>query len=66
MKPADIFSVDYRERSDGSGEVMSRTQLSWNNRRNTLARKRGWLWGVPDVKRVAQEVSALSNNPLSS
>lgn len=61
LKPADIHSVNYRERSDGSGEVMIRTEFSWNNRADTTKLKRGWLYGVPDVRTVAQEVSALSN-----
>ena len=63
LKPTDIFDVQHRERPDGSGDVMIRTEFSVRAR-NTLARKEGWLYGVPNVKEVARLVSALRDRPM--
>jgi len=59
IKPGDIFDVKYHERPNGSGEVMIRTNFSVRTK-NLLARKRGWLYGVPNAKQVAGQVSALT------
>jgi hypothetical protein len=59
IKPGDIFDVKYRERRNGSGEVMIRTDFSVRTK-NVLARKQGWLYGVPNAKEVAAQVSALT------
>src|SRR5260370_172802 len=63
LKPTDIFDVQHRERPDGSGDVMIRTEFSVRTR-NTLARKEGWRYGVPNVKEVARLVSALRDRPM--
>ena len=59
IKPGDIFDVKYRERRNGTGEVMIRTDFSVRTK-NVLARKQGWLYGVPNAKEVAAQVSALT------
>jgi hypothetical protein len=59
IKPGDIFDVRYRERRNGSGEVMIRTDFSVHTK-NLLERKQGWLYGVPNAKEVAGRVSALT------
>ena len=59
IKPGDIFDVKYRERRNGSGEVMIRTDFSMHTK-DLLARKRGWLYGVPNAKEVARQVSVLT------
>jgi hypothetical protein len=59
IKPGDIFDVKYRERRNGSGAVMIRTNFSVHTK-NLLARKQGWLYGVPNAKEVAGQVSALT------
>jgi hypothetical protein len=59
IKPGDIFDVKYRERRNGSGEVMIRTDFSVRSK-NLLARKQDWLYGVPNAKEVAGQVSALT------
>jgi hypothetical protein len=59
IKPGDIFDVKYRERRNGSGEVMIRTNFSVRSK-NLLARKQGWLYGVPTAKEVAGQVAALT------
>jgi hypothetical protein len=59
IKPGDIFDVKYRERRNGSGEVMIRTDFSVRSK-NLLARKQGWLYGVPNAKDVAGQVAALT------
>ena len=58
IKPGDIFDVKYRERRNGSGAVMIRTNFSVHTK--NLARKQGWLYGVPNAKEVAGQVSALT------
>jgi hypothetical protein len=63
LKPTDIFDVHHRERPDGSGEVMIRTEFSVRSK-NMLTRKEGWLYGVPNVKEVARLVSALRDRPM--
>jgi len=42
---------------------MIRTEFSVRAR-NTLARKEGWLYGVPNVKEVARLVSVLRDRPM--
>jgi hypothetical protein len=59
IKPGDIFDVKYRERRNGSGEVMIRTDFSVRSK-NLLARKQDWLYGVPNAKEVAGQVAALT------
>ena len=63
LGPADIYDVGHRERRDGSGEVMIRTQFSVHSR-NDLARKRNWLFGVPNVREVALAVAAVQARPI--
>jgi hypothetical protein len=58
LGPADIYDADYRERRDGSGDVMIRTEFSVRTR-NDLARRRNWFFGVPNVREVAREVAAV-------
>ena len=59
IKPGDIFDVKYRERRNGSGEVMIRTGFSVRSK-NLLARKQDWLYGVPNAKEVAGQVATLT------
>jgi hypothetical protein len=63
LKPTDIIDVQHRERPNGSGDVMIRTEFSVRAR-NALARKEGWLYGVPNVKEVARLVSVLRDRPM--
>ena len=59
IKPGDIFDVKYRERRNGSGEVMIRTNFS-AHAKNVLVRKQDWLYGVPNAEEVAGQVAALT------
>lgn len=56
--PADIVSVEHRERPNGSGDiVLLTTGLMRNN--NSVSQIKAVLVGVPNVKQVAQQVMAL-------
>jgi Bacterial PH domain len=58
LTPADIVSVDHRERPDGSGDVVICTSgiLRTNN---STSQVKVALLGIPNVKEVAQQVMAL-------
>lgn len=56
--PADIASVEHRERPDGSGDIVIQTNSLIRNN-NTVSQFKVALLGVPNVKQVAQQVLAL-------
>jgi Bacterial PH domain len=56
--PADIVSVDYRERPDGSGDVLIRTTAQTRTN-NSISQVTVALCGVPNVKEVARQVMNL-------
>jgi Bacterial PH domain len=58
--PADIVSVDHRERPDGSGDVIIRTTAQIRTK-NSLSQVTIGLYGIPNVKDVAAQVLALHN-----
>jgi PH (Pleckstrin Homology) domain-containing protein len=53
--PADIASVDYRERPDGSGDIVigTNSQMRTNN---SVSQVKVGLYGVANVKEVARQV----------
>jgi Bacterial PH domain len=56
--PADIVSVEHRERPDGSGDiVILTTGITRTN--NSVSQIKVALLGVPNVKQVAQQVMTL-------
>jgi hypothetical protein len=59
----DIYAVQHHERRDGSGDVMIRTYGSLYTK-NVDTRKIARLYGVPNVKDVARQVSALYRPPM--
>ncbi len=56
--PADIVSVDHRERPDGSGDVLIRTN-SIMRTNNSVSQMTIGLYGVSNVKEVARQVMNL-------
>ena len=59
--PADIVAVEHRERPDGSGDVLIRTNPATRSS-NSVQVNVGWivsLCGVPNVKEVARQVLEL-------
>jgi hypothetical protein len=56
--PADIVSVDHRERADGSGDVLIRTNAVTRTN-NSLSQVTVGLFGVSNVKEVARQVMNL-------
>jgi hypothetical protein len=56
--PADIVSVDYRERADGSGDIAIRTTAQTRSN-NSVSQVTVGLCGVPNVKEVARQVMNL-------
>jgi len=58
LTPADIVSVDHRERADGSGDVVICTNGILRSN-NGASQVKVALLGVPNVKEVAQQVMAL-------
>jgi len=56
--PADIVSVDHRERPDGSGDVLIRTNAVTRTN-NSVSQVTVGLFGVPNVKEVARQVMNL-------
>jgi hypothetical protein len=56
--PADIVSVDHRERPDGSGDVLIRTTAQTRTN-NTVSQVTLGLFGVSNVKEVARQVMNL-------
>ena len=64
--PADIVAVDHRERPDGCGDVLIRTNSTISNR-NSVSQITVGLYGVPNVKEVARQVMALhSQRPAAA
>ena len=59
--PADIASVEHRERPDGSGDVLIRTNAltRTNNSTQPLSQATVGLFGVSNVKQVANQVMTL-------
>jgi hypothetical protein len=56
--PADIVSVDHRERPDGSGDVLIRTTAQTRTN-NSVSQVTLGLFGVSNVKEVARQVMNL-------
>jgi hypothetical protein len=56
--PADIASVEHRERPDGSGDILIQTN-SLMRTNNSVSQFKLALVGIPNVKQVAQQVLAL-------
>jgi hypothetical protein len=56
--PADIVSVDYRERPDGSGDIAIGTTAQTRSN-NSVSQVTVSLCGVPNVKEVARQVMNL-------
>jgi Bacterial PH domain len=54
--PADIASVDYRERPDGSGDIMIGTNSQIRTANNSVSQLKVGLYGVSNVKEVARQV----------
>lgn len=57
--PADILSVEHRERPDGSGDIVLVTNAITRSGNNMVSQAKVALCGVPNVKQVAQQVLAL-------
>ena len=60
--PADIVSVEHRERPDGSGDILIRTNAPVRPSGNSAQVNLGFvvsLCGVPNVKEVARQVMTL-------
>jgi hypothetical protein len=57
--PADIVSVEHRERPDGSGDIVLQTNALTRANNNLVSPVKVTLCGVSNVKRVAQQVLAL-------
>lgn len=65
ITPTDIAEVDHRERSDGTGDVLIRTNTVVRTNNGTTQITVG-LFGVPDVKEVAGLVMKLRAQPVAS
>jgi PH (Pleckstrin Homology) domain-containing protein len=63
--PTDIAEVDYRERPDGRGDVLIRTNSVMRTNNGTAQITVG-LYGVPNVKEVAGLVMKLRAQPVAS
>ena len=57
--PADIASVEHRERPDGSGDIVLMTNTLQRAGNNMAMPMKVALCGVPNVKQVAEQVMAL-------
>jgi hypothetical protein len=57
--PADIVSVEHRERPDGSGDIVLLTNAVLRTNNNFNPQVKVALCGIPNVKQVAQQVLAL-------
>lgn len=66
LTPADIASVDYRERPDGSGDIAIMTNTFQNRGNNMSTQMKVALCGVPNVKQVADQVIALHTGARTS
>jgi hypothetical protein len=58
ITPADIASVEHRERPDGSGDIVIQTTGTTRTNNSTMQIKVALL-GISNVKQVAQQVLAL-------
>jgi hypothetical protein len=63
--PTDIAEVDHRERPDGTGDVLIRTNSVMRTNNGTAQITVG-LYGVPNVKEVAGLVMKLRTQPVAS
>jgi len=63
--PSDIAEVDHRERPDGTGDVLIRTNTVMRTNNGTTQIMVG-LYGVPNVKEVAGLVMKLRAQPVAS
>jgi hypothetical protein len=57
--PADIVSVEHRERPDGSGDIVIQTNAITRANNNLVSPVKVALFGIPNVKQVAQQVMTL-------
>ena len=57
--PSDIVSVEHRERPDGSGDIVIQTNAITRTNNNLVSPVRVVLFGVQNVKQVAQQVMTL-------
>jgi hypothetical protein len=57
--PADIVSVEHRERPDGSGDIVIQTNAITRANNNLVSPVKVALFGVQNVKQVAQQVITL-------
>ena len=58
VTPADIVSIDHRERPDGSGDIVIQT-TGTTRTNNSVSQVKVALFGIPNVKQVAQQVLTL-------
>ena len=59
ITPADILSIDHRERPDGSGDIVILTTGIIRTNNNLVSPVKVVLFGVQNVKQVAQQVMTL-------
>ena len=59
LMPADIVSVEHRERPDGSGDIAITTNAVVRSSNNFTSQVKVALCGVPNVKQVVQQVMQL-------
>jgi hypothetical protein len=59
ITPADILSIDHRERPDGSGDIVILTTGLVRSNNNLVSPVKVALFGVQNVKQVAQQVMTL-------
>jgi Bacterial PH domain len=57
--PADIVSVEHRERPDGSGDILIVTNAITRSNNNLVSPVKVALCGIPNVKQVVQQVITL-------
>jgi len=58
ITPGDILSIDHRERPDGSGDIVIQT-TGTTRTNNSTSQIKVALFGIPNVKQVAQQVMTL-------
>jgi hypothetical protein len=59
LMPADIVSIDHRERPDGSGDIAITTNAVVRGSNNFTSQVKVALCGIPNVKEVVQQVMQL-------
>jgi hypothetical protein len=59
LMPADIVSIDHRERPDGSGDIAITTNAVIRSGNNFTSQVKVALCGIPNVKEVVQQVMQL-------